>query len=453
MWLTALVVIPLTTLTVLLPDFAVAVLVVLALGIAVSCVDLIRVQSILDGIAVTLPGIVRTSKGRDFTIEVRIRNEGRRCRDLGVGLAFDESLVAQNAILDLELPPERKFTKAEWRVKALRRGCYRFSTCYLEARSPMGLWNLRSPQRVSCEVRVYPNLHAERKSLAALFLHRGGLGIHAQRQIGKGRDFEQLREYVPGDDYGDIFWKASARRGVPITKTFQLERTQEVYVVLDHSRLSARELRVAAGDAGGGSAASEVVHGGSFEVTTQLERFVHGALVMGLVAEGQGDLFGLITFASRVDGFIRSRNGKAHYDTCRDALYTLETESSSPDFEELVVFVRKHLTRRALLVVLTDLSDPLIAEQFLESMQLVSRQHMVLVLTLKPEKAGPLFSAEAESIDDVYDGLAGHFTWTEMQGIHRTLGQQGVHLAIPDHEGLSVEMVTEYLNIKRRQLL
>src|SRR5204863_1117351 len=95
------------------------------------------------------------------------------------------------------------------------------------------------------EIRVYPNLLNERKNLAALFLHRGSFGMHAQRQIGKGRDFEKLREYIPGDSYDEVHWKATAKRGRPVTKIFQIERTQEVYVIIDASRLSARPTQVA----------------------------------------------------------------------------------------------------------------------------------------------------------------------------------------------------------------
>lgn len=485
LWLTALLVIPLATFTVLSPGSAILSLGALAGIFLVSCVDMVRAQRSLDGVTVEFPEVIRASKGREFSVEVKIRNEAIACHELSLGLALGEAFTG-TPVFELRLPRDSEFAKHTWRLKALKRGCYRFDACYLESRSPLGLWNHRSRRVISCEMRVYPNLHMERRSLAALFLHRGNIGIHAQRQVGKGRDFEQLREYVPGDDYGDIFWKASARRGFPMTKMFQLERTQEIYVVVDHSRLSARELRVsedglspgaplgerrdpeaAAGapprDSGGGEGTggadspgghSEMIRGGSFEVTTQLERFLHAALVMGLVAEQQGDLFGLITFGSQVDGFIRSRNGKAHYDACRDALYTLETEQATPDYEELVVFVRTHLTRRALLVVLTDLSDPLLAEQYLETMRLISRRHVVLTVMLKPRKAEPLFSHDdVESVDDLYDELAGHFTWMELQEISRTLSKQGVHFAIPDHEALCTEMVTEYLNIKRRQLL
>src|SRR5207249_1294948 len=177
-----------------------------------------------------------------------------------------------------------------------------------------------------------------RKSLAAFFLKRGALGLHLQRQIGKGRDFEKLREYVPGDSFDEIHWKATARRAKPITKVFQVERTQEIYVVIDASRLSSRET--------GGPG------------TSILERHVTAALVLGLATERQGDLFGLITFADKVQTFVRARRGKAHFTACRDALYTLQAQSVSPDFDELFSFIRLQLRRRCLIVMLTSLDDP-----------------------------------------------------------------------------------------------
>ena len=121
------------------------------------------------------------------------------------------------------------------------------------------------------------------------------------RQIGRGREFEKLREYVPGDGSDEIHWKATARRGRPITKVFQVERTQEIYVVIDASRLSARP----AGD------------------ETALERSIAAALIVGAAAERRGDLFGLAAFSHQVEAFTRARNGKSHYAACRDAIYQI----------------------------------------------------------------------------------------------------------------------------------
>ena len=222
---------------------------------------------------------------------------------------------------------------------------------------------MRKTLPLQSEIRVYPNLAAERKKSPAFF-KRGRLGVHGQRQIGKGREFEKLREYAAGDGFDDIDWKATARRGHPITRVFQIERTQEVYIILDASRLSARPV---AGDPD----------------ATILERNVTASLLLALAAEKQGDLFGLITFSDRVHDFVRARNGKTHYGACRDALYTLQPRLVAPDFDELFSLLRLRLRRRALLIFLTELDDPIVAEAFQRNVPLL-RQHLILVGMAKP---------------------------------------------------------------------
>ncbi|MCB1089170.1 MAG: DUF58 domain-containing protein, partial [Verrucomicrobiae bacterium] len=352
--------------------------------------------------------------------------------------------------------PSGKALKGDYELLPLRRGRFEIEALHAETPSRMGLWLIRRTFPLNLEVRVYPDLSRERRRLSGIFLHRGNEGGHAVRQVGKGRDFEQLREYQHGDDYVDIDWKATARRNRPVTRTFQIERTQEVYVIVDHSRLSGREIRTPIEEADETVVASpEYSAGGEFAVTTQLERFLHCSLILASVAERQGDLFGFVSFADQVDRFIRSRNGRDHYTIVRDALYTLEPKRVAPDFEQLMVTLRQRLTRRALLVMLVDLSDPLTAEQFYESIPLISRQHLILVNMVRPENAYPLFSArrQPESAGDLYESLAGHFQWHDLGEIGKKLSHLGVQLGLPDHEELCAEAVTQYLNVKKRQLI
>jgi uncharacterized protein (DUF58 family) len=307
---------------------------------------------------------------------------------------------------------------------------------FVEGESPLGFWAARKSTPIESEIRVYPNLLTDRKNLAALFLNRGQFGLHAQQQIGKGRDFEKLREYTPGDGYDEIHWKATARRGKPITKVFQIEKTQEVYVILDASRLSARK-----SDENPGS-------------DSVLERFVTASLMLGLAAEQQGDLFGLLTFGDRVEKFVRARNGQAHYNACRDALYTLEPKIVTPDFDELCTFIRMRLRRRALLVFLTALDDPSVAESFVRNIELIRRQHLILVNMLQPPGVKPLFAdSGVASMDDLYRELGGHLRWQKLRELQKILQRLGVQFSLLKNERLSAELVSQYLNIKQRQLL
>jgi uncharacterized protein (DUF58 family) len=327
----------------------------------------------------------------------------------------------------------------------------------VEGSSPLGFWVVRRTLPVNCELRVYPNLMSDRENLAALFLNRSAFGLHAQRQIGKGREFEKLREYVPGDGYDEIHWKATARRGRPITKVFQIERTQEIYVVIDASRLSARETVPGSKFQVPGSPGGSMSQLGTWNPelgTSTLERYITAGLMLGLAAERQGDLFGLLTFTDKVQNFVRARNGKAHYSACRDALYTLQPQIVSPDFDELCTFIRLRMRRRTLLFFLTSLDDPVLAESFVRNMDLIRRQHLVLVNMIQPPGVAPVFTnPNVASVDQLYQHLGGHFQWSKLRELEKVLKRRGVQFSLLGNERLSAELVSQYLNVKRRQLL
>jgi uncharacterized protein (DUF58 family) len=327
----------------------------------------------------------------------------------------------------------------------LKQGRYLLENCYLETSSKLGLWALRRVEATQAEFRVYPNLLRDRKQISGLFLNRG-IGIHTQRQVGKGKEFEQLREYLPGDSYEDIHWKATARRGQPITKVYQIERTQQIYVIIDGSRLSARNADLAGLHHSG--SASDLAY------TTIMERFAAAALIMGLAADRQGDVFGLLAFDDRVRRFVRAKNGRAHYDVCRDALYTLQARIVAPDFEELFTFIAARIRRRALLIFLTNLDDPVLAESFTSHIDIISRKHMILVNMLSPSGAAPLFSdPTVNSTDDIYQRLGGHLLWRHLRQIEKHLRRHGIGFNLLQHESLCVDLVSQYMAVKRRQVL
>jgi uncharacterized protein (DUF58 family) len=173
-----------------------------------------------------------------------------------------------------------------------------------------------------------------------------------------------------------------------------------------------------------------------------------------LAAEQQGDLFGLGAFGSRMRSFIRAGGGRAHYNACRDAVYALDSEVASPDFDELFTFMRLRLRRRALVIILTDLGDPGLAQSFLERIDLVCRKHVVLVCMLRQSGTEPLFAhGDARATADVYRKLAGHLAWHDLRELGRALQRKGVRFALTDNAALSTRLVTEYMNIKARQLL
>jgi hypothetical protein len=119
----------------------------------------------------------------------------------------------------------------------------------------------------------------------------------------------------------------------------------------------------------------------------------------------------LITFSDRVLSFVRAKSGQAHYDACRDRLYTLQPQSVSPDFDELCSFIRLRLRKRALLIFLTALDDPLLAEGFASASELISRQHLLIVDMVQPPGAVPVFANEACARSTTLPAPRGHLQW------------------------------------------
>jgi len=414
--------------------------------VSFAVLDAVVSRKGLTGIRVTLPEVVRLSVGREGELTLSIENEDIKVKRLRLGLAFPREIYSPHHDRVTDLPEETSGSNMVWPYKALKQGLYLLQNCYLETPSRYGLWSLRRAETIQSQIRVYPDLLRERKKLSGLFLKRG-IGIHAQRQVGKGREFEQLREYLPGDSYEDIHWKATAKRGLPITKVYQIERTQQIYVIIDASRLSARNSNPL-----GSNSTTELSRGNSY--TTIMERFTSAALVMGLAADRQGDVFGLLAFDDRVRKFIRAKNGKAHYDVCRDALYTMQAQSVTPDFGELFSFVATKIRRRALLIILTNLDDPVLAESFTANVDLISRQHLVLVNMLKPSGVAPIFSdPTVNTIGDIYTKLGGHLLWRHLREIEKFLQRRGIGFYLLKNENLCSDLVTKYLSIKRRQIL
>ena len=438
---------PLTLLLVVVSSLTVPTILVAVATLIVAAMDAYRSQGQLEGIRVMLPEVVRISKGREGQFNLQIENETLKVRCVRLGLAFPEEIYTPAGEIGIELPVDDPISSIDWLLQGLKQGRYLLDRYYLEAVSSWKFWSIRTSARTHMEIRVYPNLFDEHKNLSGLFLNKG-LGIHAQRQVGKGRDFEQLREYLPGDSFEDIHWKMTAKRRLPITKVYQIERTQQIYVIIDASRLSARspELNFHPGN-GDGQNHSDVS-------TTMLERFITAALIMAKAAERQGDLFGLLTFDDRVRSFLKAKMGKDHFNVCRDALYMLQPQSVSPDFAELFTFIGTKIRRRALLVFLTHLDDPILADSFTQYIDLVSRHHVVLVNMIKPMVVKPLFTSETvSSINDIYRDLGGHLLWRRMQETQKILHRRGVGFAMLDNENLCTELVSQYLTLKRRQVL
>jgi uncharacterized protein (DUF58 family) len=415
--------------------FAVAAFLVLAV-----ILDAVAASQKLRGVTAALPDVTRLVKDRKSNLDVHIVNESMMAKHLRLALSLPAEIEAQPEVFDLELLRGTVSSVVSWPCLPYRRGLFTVGRCCLATASPLGLWEWRKRHSVTGAIHVYPGMVKEKALLAALFLNRSGLVMTHRRTYGKGREFERLRDYMAGDEYEDIHWKTTAKRRYPVSKVFQIEKTQEIYVVIDSSRLGG-QLVPGTGD-------------------TKLDRFLTAALLVGVAATKQGDLFGLGAFSDTVHHFMAASGGKQHFNNCRRHIFDLNPATVNPDYEELFTFLRLRIPRRAMVMILTSLDDPVMAESFVRGVDLICRHHVVVAAVLNPPHAHPIFSqtlpddgADRDKSADSYDQLSGHQSWHTLRSTKSLLGRRGVELAILDDSRFSIDLISRYMNVKERQRL
>ncbi|RPJ86140.1 MAG: DUF58 domain-containing protein, partial [Acidobacteria bacterium] len=163
----------------------------------VAAIDAARAAGPLSRLEVRLPELVRLTKSRRSEIGMEVSNTSDHPLAVRIGLGWPPGLQSLQTEVRLQAGP-KSTSVFLWPCVPTRRGKHQLSDCYIQMLSPLKLWSVRGQKPCNCEVRVYPDLSAERRKTGSLLL-RGVAGTHLLRQIGQGREFEKLREYVPGD--------------------------------------------------------------------------------------------------------------------------------------------------------------------------------------------------------------------------------------------------------------
>jgi uncharacterized protein (DUF58 family) len=341
---------------------------------------------------------------------------------------------------ELEVDTERlRFTlpahaelELAYHASARRRGQYAFGDLHLRLDGALGLGAAIVSQPAAASVRVYPNLRGPRRY--ELARQRGALhsvGVRAARKLGSGGEFEQLREYVPGDALRDLDWKATAKRLRPITRVHGQEHSQSVLIALDAGRLMATPL------AG----------------LTKLDHAIHAALLLAWVAGRVGDRVGLLVFAQDVLRFVPPGRGHAQYLRILDALYAIEASDAYVDFRALAEFVRRRVSRRSLLLLFSDLLDESQALPLAAELPKLRRKHLPLCITLSDPVTEALSEAPARDPTQVYLRAAAADLMAERALVKVQLSRAGVSVLEASADGLAVAAVNRYLEIKQKRML
>ncbi|MEJ7576537.1 MAG: DUF58 domain-containing protein [Pyrinomonadaceae bacterium] len=299
--------------------------------------------------------------GAETEVRVRVSNSTRR----------DQTIILKD-----EYPPEMRLTSlrearlgveaqttAELRYGLVppRRGRFVFGAIAVRYLSRFGLvWRERRVEQNET-VKVYANIRRAREAELKALGARSLVAAHRRASWrGEGRDFESLRDYVPGDELRHVSWAVTARRGRLTTRQYQIERDQTIMIALDAGRLMTTRV----------------------EGETKFDAGVHAALALMSAASRGGDNAGLLTFGRRVEAYVPPGRGREHTDRVLEALYAQEPQLIEPSYARAFEFISSNCRRRALVVVLTELVDEEGSRELLKSLRLLRPRHLPLVVTI-----------------------------------------------------------------------
>lgn len=332
-------------------------------------------------------------------------------------------------------------------VELLRRGLWPGPRVGTERRSRFRVWRLRQWFDVTEPLRIEADLRPGRGEVLRSPVYRLLVASQQTPWTGHGRDFERLREYQPGDNYSEIAWKSTARRSSPVTRLFQWEQKQEIYFVVDQSRVSALAMD--------STSIPESDVSRKRGARRMLDLAVETALVGATVALELGDEFGLVTYADEPKSWLRAGSGQSQFHQFRERLLNVEPLPTTADYEALFAELRIRLRRRAYLLLLADLAERAVSDSLRRSVGLVRSSHSLLITSILPSHARPAFSPgeELHTEQDVYAALAGEKENQRLASLARQMRQMNVQLRYVPAAMFLRTAVEGYLESKREQRL
>jgi uncharacterized protein (DUF58 family) len=330
------------------------------------------------------------------------------------------------------------FAAAEYQVHPHSRGDIAMGRVYFRYRTALGLAERWAVAGVAQKVRVMPDLARARNY--ALYLIRSrqvDMEKRRRRQRGIGREFEALREYRQGDELRTVHWPATARRHQLITRTFQVERSQSVWIVLDAGRL----MRAQVHDPERGLFVSK------------LDYAVDAALALAQVATQSGDRVGLLAYGRTVQQSIGLGRGPQHVRTLLDALAQVRAEVPEADHALAVRTLLHAQSQRSLIVWITDFAETATVPEVIEHAVLMKRRHLVLFAAVAQPDLAALTRSVPESRPGMFRWAAAIEVAERRELLLRRLRDQGVLTIDLEPGHLTDAVLNQYLEIKDRSLL
>jgi uncharacterized protein (DUF58 family) len=373
----------------------------------------------------------RLSNGDENKIELQVINR----MPFTVTMEIIDELPVQFQKRDWKL--HYKFAANEqkniiYKLRPVERGEYNFGRIILYVKSLLGLLMRRHDIEATATVPVYPSFLQLRKyELLSQTTIQTEHGNKRMRKIGHSMEFEQIKEYVRGDDIRTINWKATARKGGLMVNNYTDEKSQQVYCIIDKGRLMKMP----------------------FNELTLLDYAINSTLVLSNVCLQKQDRVGVMTFANKMGALIAADKKPIQRENILQLLYNQETAFLESDYEMLYMQIRNRIKHRSLIVLYTNFESLSGLRRQLNYLRSIARHHLLMVVFFENTELHQLSHLNAGNIEEVYIKTIAEKFEFEKRMIVKELQKHGILSVLTAPEHLTVNAVNKYLELKARQAI
>jgi uncharacterized protein (DUF58 family) len=398
---------------------------------AVLVLDTILVWSVAQGISARRITMDKLSNGDQNDVKITVESRYPMPMRCAVVDELPVQFQARDLSFKFMLMP-RAVRELTYRVRPVKRGEYRFGKVNVYVATVLGLTERRFKFSQEQNVPVYPSfIQMRRFELLAISNRLTEAGIKKIRRRGQNTEFDQIKDYVAGDDPRTVNWKASARRSKLMVNTYQDEKSQQVVSLIDMGRVMKMP----------------------FEEMTLLDYSINASLVISNIAMQKYDKAGVITFSHKIhQALAPERRGLQLY-KIMELLYGAKTGFLESDYERLYMSVKQKLTQRSLLLLFTNFESLSSMQRQLKYLRRLSKDHLLVVIFFENTELRSFLDERPQSVQEIYyKTVAEKFTW-EKKLIVKELEQYGIHAVYTAPQNLTVNTINKYLELKARGLI
>jgi uncharacterized protein (DUF58 family) len=320
----------------------------------------------------------------------------------------------------------------EYMLRPVERGEYHFGKLNVYVSSPLHLVARRYTFDKDQMVPTYPSYIQLRKYDLMAFSNRlFQYGLKKIRRIGHTMEFEQIKDYVAGDDIRTINWKATARKNQLMVNQFQDERSQNVYMAIDKGRVMKMP----------------------FNGLSLLDYAINSTLVLSNVILKKGDKAGMFTFSKKVENRVAAERRSAQMQKVLENLYNVKTDFFESDYSRLYADIKKNINQRSLILLFTNFETLDGLQRQLPYLKGIAKSHLLVVVFFENTELEELIHKKADNVQEVYDQVIAEKFAFEKRLIVNELKKWGIYSVLTKPEDLTLEMINKYLEIKARGIL